>query len=61
MSRLIRGSVVLTPLRLDQIESFREFMCGLDVWMDGEEYGDDIRAALDDLLDEVKRLREDRS
>lgn len=51
---------MLTPLRLDQIEHFREEIVGLDVWIDGDEEGDRVRAAIDDLLDEVRRLRGER-
>lgn len=46
----------MTPLQLDQIEARRELMDGLDVWMDGDECGDQIRRDLDDLIAEVRAL-----
>lgn len=52
--------LALTDLQLDQIEDRRQQLGDEDVWFDGDECGNQIRADLDALIEEVKRLRKDR-
>ncbi len=49
----------LTDLQLDQIDARRAALDGLDIWFDGDEHGDEIRADIDALLAEVERLRKE--
>lgn len=46
----------MTAFQLDEIERRREALAG-DVWCDGDECGDALRADIDALIAEVKRLR----
>lgn len=48
--------IPMTPLQLDQIQDRRDLLDGLDIWADGEDQGDQIRADLDALLGEIERL-----
>lgn len=51
----------LTDLQLDQIEQRRDSLYRYDIWTDGDEIGDEVRADLDALIEEVKRLRKETS
>lgn len=46
----------LTQLALDQIRERFDRLRGLDVWADGDEIGDQVRADAAALLDEIERV-----
>lgn len=48
----------LTPVAFDQIRQRYENLVGQDIWIDGDEYGDEIRADLGELIRQVEYLQD---